>query len=77
MKKNYLFLICTICSLNLFAQWSSDPASGGTPVCIASTSEQNKISVSDGSNGAVIVFESLDNNTNATDFYAQRINSAG
>ena len=77
MKKNSFFLICTICSLNLFAQWSSDPASGGNPVCIAPTSEQNKISVSDGANGAVIVFESYNNDGNANEFYVQRINSAG
>ncbi len=77
MKKNYLFLISIICSFNLFAQWSSDPVNGGTPVCIAPTTEQNKISVSDGSNGAIIVFESYNNNTNANEFYVQRINSTG
>jgi len=77
MKKNYLFLICIICSINLFAQWSGDPVNGGTPVCIAPTSEQSKISVSDGANGAIIVFQSYDNNTNTDDFYVQRINSLG
>lgn len=77
MKKSYFFLACVICTLNLFAQWSGDPVNGGTPVCIASTGEQSKISVSDGSNGAIIVFESYDNNTGANDFYVQRINSAG
>ena len=77
MKKNYLFLICIICNFNLFTQWNSNPGNGGTSVCIASTSEQSKISVSDGSNGAIIVFVSYKNDRNANDFYVQRIKSAG
>lgn len=77
MKNNFLSLICIFCSVNLFAQWSGDPINGGTPVCIAATSEISKISVSDGANGAIIVFESYNNNSNSGAFYVQRINSLG
>ncbi len=77
MKKNYLFLTFIILSLNLFAQWSSDPVSGGTPVCIAPASEQNKISIADGTNGAIIVFESYATNNSSSELYVQRINNSG
>ncbi len=77
MKNNFLFLICIFCNLDLFAQWNSDPNTGGTPVCTAITNENSKMSVSDGANGAIIVFESYNNNSSTNAFYVQHINSTG
>jgi len=76
MKKGYLFLLGFIVTHTLPAQWNSDPATGGTIINNAITSENIQVAVTDGANGTIAVFESSDN-TGVSNIYAQRINSNG
>ena len=76
MRKVYLFFLSLIISNFLFAQWITDPVNGGTVISNATSSENYQVSVTDGSNGAVVVFEAGDDN-GKSDIYAQRINNNG
>jgi hypothetical protein len=76
MKKALLFFHCILIANMLFAQWGSNPSTGATIVSDALTNEINQVSVSDGANGAIVVFESTDLNA-VNNIYAQRINSNG
>ena len=76
MKKTFLFFHSIIIVNSLFAQWNSDPVTGATIVNNAITSENNQVSISDGANGTIIIFESSIGN-GVNNLYAQRINSNG
>jgi len=79
MKKIYALLFLVSSCSSLLAQWIGNAATGGNVVCNAATSEESKLTVSDGANGTIIVFQSADQNTpNAvSNIYAQKINSNG
>lgn len=76
MKKVLLFFHCILIANILFAQWGSNPSTGATVVSNVLTNEINQVSVSDGANGAIVVFESSNAN-DVSNIYAQRINSSG
>ena len=77
MKKIYILLFLFAFYNSLFAQWNDSATTGGNVVCNAVTSEQTKLSISDGWNGVIVIFESPDNNspTPVPNIYAHRINS--
>jgi hypothetical protein len=75
MKKYSLLFISFVVTNILFAQWSSDPTTGKL-IANAVTSENYQVSVTDGSSGSIVVFES-GNGTVISNLYAQRINSSG
>jgi hypothetical protein len=76
MKKNFLFLLLFVNTHFLFAQWSSDPVTGGKIVNNAIAAENYQVSVTDGTNGSIVIFESSFNGS-VNNLYAQRINSNG
>ncbi len=71
---SFVFLSLIVCWSNSVAQWVSD-STKNTPICIASNSQQNPKIVSDGNNGAVIIWEDFRNNN--WDIYAQKIDADG
>ncbi len=76
MKKFFLFLLLFITTDLLFAQWNSDPSTGAKIVNNTITAENYQVPVSDGSNGAIVIFQSS-YNSDINNIYAQRINSNG
>jgi hypothetical protein len=76
MKKFFLFLVLFITTDLLFAQWNSDPSTGGKIINNTISTENYQVSVSDGANGTIVIFESGYNSI-ASNIYAQRINSDG
>jgi len=77
MIKKILFFSVIIVGMfagSLCAQWSSDTTKN-TAVCTALLNEQNPQICSDGSNGAIIVWEDYRNGN--WDLYAQKLNSDG
>jgi hypothetical protein len=56
-----------------YVKWTTD----GVGVCNNSITQNRPQIISDGSGGAIIVWEDLRNNINANDIYAQRIDSNG
>src|SRR5579872_750308 len=75
-RKIILFItLCLIFPLApAMAQWKSD-STANTPVCVASLTQQNPQACTDGSNGAIIVWEDFRNSN--WDIYAQKLNSDG
>lgn len=76
MKKIFLFLILFITANFLFAQWNSNASTGAKIVNNTITTENYQVSVSDGANGAILIFESSFN-SDIRNIYAQRTNSDG
>lgn len=74
MRKFLLFTFLFF-SVLIQAQWSSDPTVNDS-VCTASNTQTLPQIVTDGSGGAIIVWEDRRNNSFG-DIYAQRINSSG
>ncbi len=58
---------------NGFVQWTTD----GISVCSNAITQNRPMMVSDGTGGAIIVWEDLRNGGGVNDIYAQRINSSG
>jgi hypothetical protein len=53
-------------------------AAGGNPICTAAGAQSNPVMTEDGQGGVVISWtDQRQNNTNNSDIYAQRVNSAG
>ncbi len=79
MKKIYTFLLFSTIYFQSFSQWIGDAANGGIAICNATTDELGKLSVTDGSNGAIIIFTSRDKSNTASipNIYAQRVSSSG
>ncbi len=75
-RKTRILLIVFIyfISLSVNAQWSNDPAIN-TAICTATGTQTTPQLISDGSGGAIIVWEDSRSGTN--DIYAQKINSSG
>jgi Secretion system C-terminal sorting domain len=72
-----LFCLLLVFSGTLMAQWNSDPAVNAS-VAIVTKSQDNLHTVSDANGGAIISWDDNRNSsTNATDIFAQRINSSG
>lgn len=74
------FLLLPLCFINFetsFSQWNSNPAVADTKVCTAPGFESDAISVSDGNNGIIVVFQSLSASLDSRNIYAQRINAEG
>jgi hypothetical protein len=72
--KKIILLIIVLVNANTNAQWYSDPAVNN-PICTATNNQDFSRMVSDGSGGAIIVWNDLRNST--SDIYAQRINANG
>jgi len=72
-----LTIIVTICLLSTsvaHAAWPHDPLVN-VPLCVASSGQQRAASITDGSGGAIVVWEDFRNGV--ADLYAQRVNAAG
>ena len=77
MKKSILlFIVLQIYWLSINAQWSSDPQVADTKVCTASASQDNSITVPDGS-GGVIVFWHNPNGGLGNEIYYNKLNNTG
>jgi hypothetical protein len=83
MKKNYCFLLVTVCIVlsiaitNVaFSQWTNNTVLN-TPICVLSTSEFAPVIVSDGAGGAIIAWEDYRNGSQNVDIYAQRVDAFG
>ncbi|HET9135404.1 MAG TPA: hypothetical protein VFO76_02110 [Candidatus Kapabacteria bacterium] len=57
-----------------YSQWVSD-STKNTPVCVASGSQQNPLVISDGNDGAIIVWQDYRNNN--WDIFAQHLDAGG
>ncbi|MFT3681834.1 MAG: hypothetical protein QM791_16295 [Ferruginibacter sp.] len=78
MKKILLSICFLISSHIIYAQWDSDPASVNTPVIKTTPEQTYTISVSDGSNGSIIVSQGVDFITTLSSFIvAQKIDANG
>ena len=76
MQKS-LFIILSLVSTAVLAQWNTNP-SINTPVCIATKSQNSSHAVPDSKGGAIIVWNDNRNSvTGSTDIYAQRIKNNG
>ncbi len=77
IKKVLLILICCtgLSTSKIFGQWKSDSTTN-TSVCTSANSQQNPQACTDGSNGAIIVWEDFRSGNN-WDIYAQKLNSDG
>jgi len=73
MRSTILLLFLLSCS-TIYAQWNSN-ASINNPVCNFTGSQTNLQMVSDGTGGAITVWQ--DSRNGATDIYAQRISATG
>ncbi len=82
MQKTFtLILLAIVAPFILTAQWNGTPAAPGTAIANTSRDDQRHLSVSDGSGGAIVVFQSdLFNNSTydyETRIHVQRITSTG
>lgn len=78
MRTKFIILfIILLFPFFLFAQWNANPSVVDTRVCTAPTNEASKMSVTDGSNGSIVVFEGISGDRYEYSIYAQRISSAG
>lgn len=77
MKKFFtLILLCFATPIFLLAQWNGSPSLPGNTVCTAPTSDRSYISITDGSGGSIVVFESYDPNS-GSHINVQRLTTNG
>jgi hypothetical protein len=77
-KKFTIITFIGLLPLLTTAQWNGNPSVAGNPVCTAPTNEEDKISITDGRNGSIVVFSSRANtSTSESVIYVQRITSNG
>lgn len=81
MKKHLLSIALSLCIFSSYAQsqWDTNPASANNPVISTNAQEQNKILVTDGANGVIVISQSYNffSFPFTTDINAQKVNSDG
>ena len=77
MKKIVLGFALSICTFTVSAQWDTDPASANNPVITAEGNQAQKLIVSDGANGAIVIAETYNEFAVEYNITAQKINSNG
>ncbi len=77
MTKIYLYLLLIILLFSLtHAQWSEDPTIN-TSICNAANNQSKPAITSDGSGGAIMVWDDDRTNTFTNDIFAQRVDASG
>ena len=71
-----LLVILLACTVNLAAQWSSNPAANN-PICTEQRNQRLVKAISDGKGGAIFTWEDERSGLNIYDIYAQRIDADG
>lgn len=78
MKKYLLVtIIAILAAIDGIAQWDNNPAAANTPFCTAFSEDDSLLMVSDGGNGVILAWQSIDYFAFSRDLFAQRIDVDG